>query len=123
MSVREAWSLWHVAGAALLVVAGAVVGTWAAGVMALLLGDCTDAVRELESRGEIDEFVRAQQVARGVQRPAGAEFLQKVLDPLARQRRHAAAARHALLVCQTHDGTSGVFVGHMMPAAGVTRQP
>jgi small conductance mechanosensitive channel len=37
MTVREAWSLWHVAGAMLLVVAGAVIGTWAAGVMALLL--------------------------------------------------------------------------------------
>jgi len=37
MTVREAWSLWHVAGALLLIVAGAVVGTWAASVSALLL--------------------------------------------------------------------------------------
>ena len=37
MTAREAWTLWHVAGAALLVVAGAVVGTWAAGVTALLM--------------------------------------------------------------------------------------
>ncbi len=37
MTVREAWSLWHVAGALLLILAGGVVGTWAASVTGLLL--------------------------------------------------------------------------------------
>lgn len=52
MTVREAWTLWHVAGAVLLIVAGGIVGTWLAGVSSLVLErtQLDPTVRTLVSR-------------------------------------------------------------------------
>jgi hypothetical protein len=79
-------------------------------MVALLLRDRTDAIRELERGREVGKFIDPQLVSGGVQRPTGAELHEQLIDPRTRQRRHSASARHALLICQSHQ--------RMMPAAG-----
>src|SRR6185436_2461951 len=72
------------------------------GVMALLFGDGANPIGERHRAGEIAKLVRAKQVTGWRHGPARLELTQQRVDAFARQRRHTAATRNALLVGEGH---------------------
>src|SRR3954467_2228799 len=72
-------------------------------MMALRLGDIADPIGERHRGREVAKLIRAQQVTLRCQRPTRLELAEQRVDAVARQRRHTAATRNALLIGERHN--------------------